>query len=355
MTFLRNAWYVAMWSQDLGEAPQPRRILDEPLVFFRTADGKLCALTDACPHRQAPLHLGKIVGDRLRCQYHGLEFDTSGACVRNPHASGRIPPNAKVRAYPVVEKHTLVWVWMGESAADPLTIPDFSLFDTADPATVSRKEWMRMKAHYYRIVENLLDLSHATVLHEGVLGNEEMIPAKVSVEQNGATLNVSRLNENVPPPQLYNLLFKRDDAPVDIWASILWHAPSNLLNDTGATSPGGKRADGTGVFGAHFLTPETETTTLYHFAAVRQNPRTWGEPIDSELRALLSELRHEAFDVQDRVMIEGQQRNMDDPAIDKERPIFLEVDAGPTRFRRIMDELLRQDREVASIPASAAE
>ena len=85
MTFLRNAWYVAMWSQDLVDQPKPQRFLDEPLVFFRSSQGDIHALADACPHRYAPLHLGKILGDRLRCQYHGLEFDGAGVCVRNPH------------------------------------------------------------------------------------------------------------------------------------------------------------------------------------------------------------------------------------------------------------------------------
>jgi phenylpropionate dioxygenase-like ring-hydroxylating dioxygenase large terminal subunit len=344
MPFLRNAWYVAMWAQDLADTPRPQRILDEPLVFYRSSQGDIHALADACPHRYAPLHLGKIIGDRLRCQYHGLEFDGAGACVRNPHASGRIPPGARVRSYPAIEKHTLIWVWMGDGPGNPADIPDFSLFDTADPAVVSRREWMRMKAHYYRITENLLDLSHATILHEGVLGNEEMVAAKINMEQTGTTLKVSRFNGTVPPPRLYDLLFRRDGAAVDVWADIRWDLPGCLLNDTGATTPGGKRSEGTGVFGAHFLTPETETTTLYHFAAVRQNPRAWGEPIDSELRVLLSELRHEAFDAQDRVMIEGQQRNMDDAAVDKRKPVFLEVDAGPVRFRRIMDELIEKER-----------
>ena len=49
-------------------------------------------------------------------------------------------------------------------------------------------------------------------------------------------------------------------------------------------------------------------------------------------------------DAQDRVMIEGQQRNMDDVAVDKRKPVFLEVDAGPVRFRRIMDELIEKER-----------
>src|SRR5689334_18275971 len=116
MQYLRNAWYVAMWGETLADTLVPRTILNEPVVFYRTADGRPVALTDRCPHRFPPLHRGRRIGaDRIRCGYHGLEFDRSGACVRNPHGDGRLPP-AKVRVYPVVEKHSILWIWMGDAA-----------------------------------------------------------------------------------------------------------------------------------------------------------------------------------------------------------------------------------------------
>src|ERR1700737_1545160 len=119
-TYLRNAWYVAAWSDDLAEGQLlGRTILKEPIVLFRKADGNVAALEDRCPHRFAPLHMGKIVGgDRVQCPYHGLEFDASGACVRNPHGTKSIPPRARVRSYPVTEKHKAIWIWMGSERAD---------------------------------------------------------------------------------------------------------------------------------------------------------------------------------------------------------------------------------------------
>src|SRR5687767_14377868 len=81
-SYLRNAWYVAAWSDDLADGQLvARTILKEPIVLFRKADGNAGALQDRCPHRFAPLHMGRIVGgDRIQCPYHGLEFDSSGAC-----------------------------------------------------------------------------------------------------------------------------------------------------------------------------------------------------------------------------------------------------------------------------------
>ena len=48
------------------------------------ADGTAVALEDRCCHRALPLSMGRVIGDRLQCGYHGLEFDTTGACVAVP-------------------------------------------------------------------------------------------------------------------------------------------------------------------------------------------------------------------------------------------------------------------------------
>src|SRR5437868_1009177 len=102
--YLRNAWYAAAWEHELpSDKLLARRILNEPIVLYRTSDGGIAALADRCPHRFAPLHAGKIVdGDRVQCGYHGLEFDKSGACSRNPHGTGNIPARARVKSYPAV-------------------------------------------------------------------------------------------------------------------------------------------------------------------------------------------------------------------------------------------------------------
>jgi vanillate O-demethylase monooxygenase subunit len=334
-----------MWGADLvAGALESRRILGMPIVLFRREDGTVAANSDMCPHRFAPLHKGCLLpGDRLRCSYHGLEFDWSGACVRNPHGSNRIPPSAKLRNYPAVEKHSGIWVWMGDAAADPTIIPDYSVLDEADPTMVSKREWIRIEAGYRLITENLLDLSHISFLHDGILGNEDTIPAKISIEQKGTTLRVGRWMPNVRVPAINDLMFMRDGRRVDLWANMRWDAPACLLNDTGVTDVGAPVGDGTGIFGIHILTPETETSTLYHFVAVRQNPRSWGESIDREVRQKLTDLRHHAFENQDRVMIEAQHAAILDPALDTSRPSLLDVDAGPVRFHRILDRMIADE------------
>ena len=171
--FLRNTWYMAMWGEQLAEGDlAARTMLKEPVVVYRAADGTPVAMADSCPHRFAPMHMGKVVdGDRLRCPYHGLEFDRNGACVRNPNGPGKAPP-ASLRVYPAVERHSIVWVWMGEpEKADVALIPDFSILDPDSDNPAFGRDWIRMKANYRLIIDNLLDLCHVSFLHEGILGN----------------------------------------------------------------------------------------------------------------------------------------------------------------------------------------
>ena len=69
--------------------------------------------------------------DQLECGYHGLVYDCTGNCVKIPGQSPEsIPPGARVRSYPVVDRHFYLWIWMGDPArADPALIPDFSALE----------------------------------------------------------------------------------------------------------------------------------------------------------------------------------------------------------------------------------
>src|SRR5258708_4974073 len=203
-TYLRNAWYVAAWSDDLGEEKLlSRTILKEPVVLYRKADGHVAALQDRCPHRFAPLHMGKVVGgDRIQCPYHGLEFDASGACALNPHGQN-IPSRLRVRSFPVTEKHKAIWIWMGERAPDLSKVPDFSVLDNVPEAYATKRDRITIKANYELIIDNLLDLSHTCFLHEGILGNADTVDADISVEQDGDDVVVARYAGNAAAPGLF--------------------------------------------------------------------------------------------------------------------------------------------------------
>ena len=58
--YVRNAWYVACTSEELAAAPLGRTICAQRMVFFRGEGGAVSALEDFCPHRGAPLSLGRV-------------------------------------------------------------------------------------------------------------------------------------------------------------------------------------------------------------------------------------------------------------------------------------------------------
>jgi phenylpropionate dioxygenase-like ring-hydroxylating dioxygenase large terminal subunit len=311
-------------------------------------------MDDRCPHRFAPLSMGYVEGDRVVCGYHGLEFDSStGACVRNPHNTGKIPAAARVRTYPVVERHSGLWIWMGERAADPALIPDFSKLDGTGPA-VTRRDHMVMDVGYELIVDNLVDCSHTSFLHEGILGNRPMLAAATTIEQHGNTINVIRYARNVPPPGMFDMMFRQDGAPVDCWTDFRWDPPSCLLLDVGITPPGRPKEEGTGLFGTHILTPETETTTHYHTAATRWNIRPDSETEEARLK--ISDMRRFAFEEQDEPMVRAQQRNIAlMPPEERRKQVLLETDIGVVRWRRIMQQLIAAEQAPPAAMLAAGE
>src|SRR5687768_13867493 len=111
--FVRNSWYAAASSEEIGHRePFARTIIGEPLVFFRARDGHIAAFDDRCPHRRMPLSLGRITeDDRLICGYHGLTFDKHGTCVQVPGQTST--QGIRVKAYPTAERYGYVFVWMG--------------------------------------------------------------------------------------------------------------------------------------------------------------------------------------------------------------------------------------------------
>ena len=341
--FVHNTWYVAMFSVDLAAGQLlARTILNEPIVFYRKEDGSVAAITDRCSHRFAPLSMGKLIpGDRVQCIYHGVEFGPDGKCVKNPHGNGAISSAAHLKSYPVVERHSLIWIWMGEKAADPATIPDYSCLDNRPATHVTRPGYLKVAANYELVVDNLLDLSHISYVHVGILGNADTANADVNVDQKGDVISVSRISKNAETPGILKMMSPAGFERGDQWNTISWYAPSNMILEFGSSKPGEPKEKGTGYFAIHLLTPETERTTHYHYTASRWNVLTNDEQ-NAAIRDKIYEMRTFAFAEQDVPVIEAQQIRMDQAGKDL-KPVLLTIDAGPVRYRRVLDRLLSED------------
>jgi vanillate O-demethylase monooxygenase subunit len=344
-SWLRNAWYVAAWSHDLADGQLlARTILKQPVVLYRKSNGDVAALHDVCPHRFAPLHMGKIVpDDRVRCPYHGLEFGPSGACAYNPHGAKNIPARAGIRAWPAVEKHNAIWIWMGDQPADAATVPDFGVLDNVPRMHATKRDRITIHANYELIIDNLLDLSHGSFLHEGTLGNQETVEADITVEQDGDDVVVSRHSRNATPPGLFAILMPGHPGRVDKFTRMRWMPPSNLRLVTGICLPGAAPESGTGWHAIHMLTPETDRTTHYFFTAVRFNVLTADDALNAQIQERIAKARRHAFEDEDAPVIEAQQRIIDaaDTALD---PVILAIDAGPVRCKQVLRKLIRAEQ-----------
>lgn len=356
MNYVKNAWYVAAWSDEVKAGEMfHRTLLDQGLVFYRRADGQPVALLDRCPHRFVPLHMGTLHGDVVECCYHGLQFDCTGRCVHNPHGEGKIPAAARVRAFPVVDRHQMLWVWMGEKPADDTLIPDYSVLDGSSGYETSRGYFV-MEADYELLGENLLDLSHVPFLHGGLLGSPEMARGLPTVKEldGGRGLQVDRWMPNIQVPKVFDLLFRRDGKPVDMWNNMSWYPPSAFLLDTGVHAPGESRERGAWYYGVHILTPQTARTTHYYFASARLP----SEALTPEFDLELAKLRRIAFFEQDKPILEAQQRAVGEADFWSLKPALFEVDVGPVRMRRMLEALVAREeaegRKPGTIPVQVA-
>jgi len=340
--FPKNGWYAACWSKDLTVAPLARTLLDERVVLFRGASGKVGALEDRCCHRAAPLSLGEVVGENLRCGYHGLTFDAEGRCVAVPGQS-TVPAGAKVRAYPAVEKWNVVWLWMG----DPVRADDSKVVDLpwlADPGWTLTPSYLRIEANAQLLVDNLLDYTHVSYLHSNTIAGdprEATTPTKTERLNDG--VRVGRWMIDFKPPPLFAKA-GNFAGNVDRWQLATWKPPATVYMDvgcakTGTGAPEGDRTHGISLWSTHLVTPETNSSCHYHFGFARNFRLD-----DAETSRLMFEGSRATF-LEDKAMLEAQQRNLDGGALDG--LIHIAADAAQMQARRVLDEMVRSE---ASMP-----
>jgi vanillate O-demethylase monooxygenase subunit len=350
MTFLKNTWYVAALASEITTAPMARTICGESILMLRKEDGTCVAAGNRCPHRFAPLHTGTVVGDGIiQCPYHGLQFDgTSGQCVHNPHGDGKIPHAARIPTYSAVERHGLLWLWLGDPGrADPSAIPDFGFMTSPSFRTLSGSIYVR--SHYELIADNLMDLSHVEYLHAGGLGSEAIKKGKTEVTQDGATVHSNRWCPDGMAPPVWDAIFDNYGKPVDHWLNMRWDAPGVLRLDVGVAPVGESREKGVWAYFNHFLTPETQTSTHY-FSSVSRPFKLDDESVDRNIE----EAVHVAFVGEDVPIIERVELMMGGKTFDQMRPVLLTADAGALRARRVLKQLISDEQEPQPVVEAAA-
>jgi phenylpropionate dioxygenase-like ring-hydroxylating dioxygenase large terminal subunit len=351
--WVRNAWYVAGWLPEFAAgAIHARTIIDQPMALYRTADGGLAALEDRCCHRFAPLSMGRLEGDDLRCMYHGLKFAPDGRCIEIP-GQKLIPQSACVRRYPVTVRGGWVWVWMGEAAAaDPAAIPPSLALDDADYRL--KAGHLDYAAHYLLIDDNLLDLSHLSFAHEKTLGLDmpQWADERPRMLPHERGLRVQRWLADHPPR---GFMKKQLGERVDVWNSYDFVFPGVFLQRTSfypagtARQSGGQEPDRLPLFlriDEQAVTPISPHSSRYFYAAGAR-----AGDIEPDRLDRLFAVTETAFG-EDKALIEAQQKLID---LEPDRRMLpTSLDAGPTRFRHLVDSLLAADAAPPAAVRSAS-
>src|SRR5438105_3064629 len=287
-------WHPVLRSRDLRRKPVGVKVAGVPIAVFRTGSGGVGAVADACPHRRLKLSVGAVVGDRLRCQYHGWSFDDCGR--------GESPSTPKLSActtsYDVAERFGLVWVKARGSRA---VIPDLSTPGYLHICTLEHL----IPAPLELAVDNFNEIEHSGTVH-ATFGYDldRMHEVRVRFEPTETTVRVV----NVGPTKRINPVFglllnvRNGDLFHDDWTTHF--SPVYSVFDHWWTSPDGSRESMVRWRLYIFFVPVDETTTRVvsvTFArsrypgpggALRLVRWLFRRKIDEEIRADVEMLRH---------------------------------------------------------------
>jgi phenylpropionate dioxygenase-like ring-hydroxylating dioxygenase large terminal subunit len=341
----RNGWYVAAFSDEIGDKLLSRWIVGEPVVLYRKADGTAVAVGGRCPHRYYPLGESPRVGDSIQCGYHGITFGPDGRCTRVP-SQETVPGVYRIPSYPLVERGLWAFIWMGDAdKADPALIPDDAAMGYGLPGFIYRAvSYMHVKGRYQLLNDNLLDLTHLGFLHGSSIGTDENASAPEERQVEGRSIRSHRWLRGAPIPPLLGQAAGYH-GKIDRLAGMTFFAPGFHAGldeayavDTDAER-GGELLNNAKVF--HAVTPGTRGTTHYFFAF----GGTSEAQVDGFAKALLPVLDEDKFATEEIEKILRESEYLPPE-------LMLKSDGTAVIGRRLLQEMMDQERkEKAGQPA----
>jgi phenylpropionate dioxygenase-like ring-hydroxylating dioxygenase large terminal subunit len=338
-TWPRNAWYAAAWDHEVGAGLLARTICGTPVVLYRALAGSPIALRDACPHRMLPLSMGFREGDSVRCRYHGLKLGADGVVEEMPLKNDPVNRKVCTASYPVVDRHRLVWIWMGDAeAADPALIPD--LWQCSAPDWVFDGGHYRIACDYRLLIDNLMDLTHETWVHQTSIGQLEIVERPLETLADGDRVFVKRWMPDIDAPPFWRSALGKP-GKVDRWQICEFVAPSNVIIDVGvALIEDGATLEahdtGARAFVIDCMTPETETTCHYFWGMSRH----FGQD-DRGLTGRLQAGQAGVF-LEDVEVLEAQQRSIEaNPDL---KITAYEIDSGGVKARLVIKRMIAKEQ-----------
>jgi phenylpropionate dioxygenase-like ring-hydroxylating dioxygenase large terminal subunit len=224
-------WHPVLMSKELRRRPVGVTVAGQPIAVFRTAAGELGAVADACPHRRLKLSVGAVVGERLRCAYHGWTFDTCG----NGESPGTPKLTACATSFDAREEYGLIWV---KARGGDAAFPTFDVAGYFHLATLVHT----VPAPLELTVDNFNEIEHSGTVHRTFgYDLDRMHDVSVRYEATDASVRVVNVGPTKRLGWLYALYFgvRPGDLFHDDWT--VHFSPVYNVVDHWWTSPDGKR------------------------------------------------------------------------------------------------------------------
>jgi len=332
----RRQWWMAAYSHEVTRALLGTTVLGQKIVLYRTEAGEVFALSGLCPHGLFSLELSRVVGDTVQCGYHGFRFDPTGRGVEVP--SQPEPSPATLQAFPVIEHGGTVWLWTGElDRADPALLPDLSAIGLGVPGWgVEHHPRALLKGRYTLLIDNLLDLSHASFLHEHTIPKAEAV-ARIPYEliATERSINLRRLGRGIPSNPFLKLLFPEHDGSADQSFDAEYLGPA--LIRTGGMSANSATGAPLGTMNfIHDITPETPTTVHYFVMTARDF-----RPDDPVITALNLKMGT-AIQPQDTLAIEAIEAVLSS-SLPRPAEVSCKADVGAIQVRRRLEAQIQAE------------
>ncbi len=351
--YIQNSWYVLGFSDEFKTRElKGHKICDKPIVTWRDDDGEVVAFDNRCLHKRMPLSEGRIMPDgTLECAYHGLCYNSSGDCVVVPsHPDGKIPPQLKLKPFPIIEQDGLVWIWPGNRQM---------YLDVSPPRTpeIADSKWesihsepMDVNANYLLLIENLMDITHFYPLHDGNIGDIDNSRIPIQLQEGEVDGNkfvkTIRTTSNYHQPPFLEDWFVYD--VVDREHTHCMVSPGLTRVEMRVTPSGDESAEVRGYILFHTHTPVDDTNHIWRWcvnckshhnskgdsniSAAKRVAQMFPEVVAQDLWALVKQ--QEMFDYQDDGYME----------------VFLKPDKALRRIRQLFSA--QQHKEMKELEAA---